>query len=77
MNLSKIQEIKSHSDTNWKIQLIYMEVHVNCSSELPLEHKENRPLSNQNWLWPYLINLRALPNQPIMQFQLSSRRKNR
>ena len=64
MKLSKIQEIKIHSDTNWKIQPIFMKVQVHFSSELPLEQKENqKPLSNQSWLWPYLINLKALPNQ--------------
>ena len=60
MKFSKNQEIKIHSDTNWKIQLIYMTVQVHSSSELTLEHKENqKPLSNQTWLIPYLCNLRV------------------
>ena len=64
MKLSKIQEIQIHSETNWKIHLISMKVQVHSSSELPLEHKENqKPLSNQSWLWPYQSNLRALPKQ--------------
>ena len=58
--LSKNQDIKIRWDTNWKIQLIYMKAQVHNSSELPLEHNENqKPLSNQSWLWPYLANLRA------------------
>ena len=30
MKLSKNQEIKIHSDTNWKIQLILMKAQVQC-----------------------------------------------
>ena len=60
MKLSKNQEVKIHSDTNWKIQLVYMTVQVHSSSELIVEHKENQnSLSNQSWLWPYLSNLRV------------------
>ena len=37
-----------------------MKVQVHSSPELPLEHNENqKPLSNQSWLWPYLTNLRV------------------
>ena len=37
-----------------------MKVQVHSSLELPLEHKENqKPLSNQSWLWPYVTNLRV------------------
>ena len=37
-----------------------MTVQVHSSSELTLEHKENqKPLSNQSWLIPYLCNLRV------------------
>ena len=60
IKFSKNMEIKIHSDTNWKNQLIYMKVQVHSSSELPLEDNENqKPLSNQSWLWPNLIKLRV------------------
>ena len=37
-----------------------MKVQVRSSSEILLEYKENqKPLSNQSWLWPYLINFRV------------------
>ena len=37
-----------------------MTIQVHSSSELTLEHKENqKPLSNQSWLIPYLCNLRV------------------
>ena len=52
------QEIKTHWDTNWKIQLIHMKFQFHSSSELPLEHNENqKPASNQIWLWSYLTKL--------------------
>ena len=51
-------ENKIPSDTYLKFQLVSMKVQVPIFAEPPLEYNQDHmPLGNQNWLWPFLINL--------------------
>ena len=54
-----------------------MEIQVPSSSELPQEHNENqKPLSNQSYLTPYLTNLRVKEISSIFSLGIKGKEDN-
>ena len=54
MKPSNNLENETPSDTYWRVHIVCKKVQVHNSLEPPLEHnKEQKPLTNQGFLWPF------------------------